>query len=253
MKNIKGLKLIIFNILFYFLFFLYSAFAIPALTLLVAYFSLFMSHLNTMKWFRRAISWYGMVAIKVLPFPLIRIYYKDYAKNPEPGPYIFVCNHRSASDPFLMACLPYELIQVVKIWPFRLPVLGIYARWAGYLSINEMPFKQFSKQAVKLLKQGVSIIVFPEGTRSGGKSMGQFHGSIFRVAIEAKCPIVPVCISGNENIPPRGSFLLRPGKIKIHKLPAIKWEEFKDVKPFKLKNMVRSIISKEVAIMDRKE
>ena len=253
MKSIKGLNLIFFDILFYFLFFLYSAIAIPALTILVAYFSLFMSHRNTMKWFRRAISWYGLVAIKVLPFSLIRIYYEDYEKTAEPGPYIFVCNHRSASDPFLMACLPYECIQVVNIWPFRLPVLGIYARWAGYLSINEIPFKQFSKQAVKLLRQGVSIIVFPEGTRSGGKSIGQFHGSIFRVAIEAKCPIVPLCISGNENIPPRGSFLLRPGKIKIHKLPAIKWEEFKDLKPFILKNMVRNIISEEVAVMDRKE
>ena len=253
MKSIKGLKLIFFNIAFYFLFFLYSAIAIPVLTLLVAYFSLFMSHRNTMKCFRRAISWYGWVAIKVLPFSLIRIYYKDYEKTVEPGPYVFVCNHRAASDPFLMACLPYECIQVVNTWPFRLPVLGIYARWAGYLSINEIPFKQFSKQAVKLLRQGVSIIVFPEGTRSGGKSMGQFHGSIFRVAIEANCPIVPVCISGNENIPPRGSFLLRPGKIKIHKLPAIKWEEFKDLKPFKLKNMVRNIISEEVAVMDRKE
>jgi len=247
------LKLIFFNIVFYFVFCLYSVVAIPVLTLLVACFSLVMSHRNTMKWFRRAISWYGMVAIKVLPFPLIRIYYKDYEKKSGYGPYIFVCNHRAATDPFLMACLPYECIQVVNIWPFRLPVLGIYARWAGYLSINEMPFKQFSKQAVKLLRQGVSIIVFPEGTRSGDKSMGQFHGSIFRVAIEAKCPIVPVCISGNENIPPRGSFLLRPGKIKIHKLPAIKWERFKDLKPFKLKNMVRNIISEEVAVMDRKE
>ena len=184
---------------------------------------------------------------------LVFLFDKDYEKKPGSGPYIFVCNHRSATDPFLMACLPYEFIQVVNIWPFRLPVLGIYARWAGYLSINEMPFKQFSKQAVKLLKEGVSIVVFPEGTRSGGKSMGQFHGSLFRVALEAKCPIVPVCISGNENIPPRGSFLLRPGKIKIHKLQALKWKEYKDFKPFKLKNMVRNIISKEVDVMDRKE
>lgn len=253
MKNIKGLNLIFFNISFYFVFCLYSAIAIPILTLLVAYFSLFMSHRNTMKWFRRAISWYGMVAIKVLPFPLITIDYKDYEKNAGPGPYIFVCNHRASTDPFLMACLPHEFIQVVNIWPFRLPVLGIYARWASYLSINEMSFKQFSKQAMKLLKQDVSIIVFPEGTRSGGKSMSQFHGSIFRVAIEANCPIVPVCISGNENIPPRGSFLLRPGKIKIHKLPAIKWEEYKDLKPFKLKNIVRDIMSKELSVMDRNE
>ena len=247
----ETLKLIYLNTTFYLSFFLFSALGIPLLTLLVAFLSLFMSHRSIMKRFRRAISWYGTVVIRLLPFPLVRIRYKDYAKDDETDPYIFVCNHRATSDAFLMACLPYEIVQVVNIWPFRIPVLGIFARWAGYLSVREMPFEEFSRKAIELLGQGVSIVVLPEGTRSGDKTMGQFHGSIFRVALKAKCPIAPLCIAGNENIINRGSLLLRAGTIKVHKLPALQWEEYKDMKPFKLKNRVRDIIARELAVMDK--
>lgn len=246
------LKLIYLNTTFYVSFFLFSAVGIPLLTLLVAFLSLFMSHRRTMKRFRRAINWYGTVIIRVLPFPLVRIRYKDFAKDDERGPYVFVCNHQATSDPFLMACLPYECVQVVNIWPFRIPVLGKFAKWAGYLSVREMPFEEFSRKTVELLGQGVSVITFPEGTRSGDKPMGQFHGSIFRVALQAKCPIAPVCINGNKNIPPRGSLLLRPGTIRVHKLPALQWEEYEDMKPFELKNRVRDIIAREHAVMGGK-
>ena len=244
------LKLIYLNITFYVLFILFSVVGIPLLTLCGAFISLFLSHRSAMRRFRRAISWYGNIVIRVLPFPLIQVRYKDYVENDGPGPYLFICNHRSASDPFLMACLPYECIQVVNIWPFRIPVLGMFARFAGYLSVNEISFEEFSRRVVDLLKEGVSVIVFPEGTRSGSKRMGNFHSSIFRIALQSRCPIVPICISGNENIPLRGLFILHPGIIKVHKLPALQWEKYKDLKPFKLKNKVRDIIARELAIMD---
>ena len=244
------LKLIYLNTTFYLLFILFSAISIPLLSLFVAFLSLFLSHRNTMKRFRRAISWYGAVIIRILSFPLVRVFYKDYSKDKGKGPYIFVCNHRSSSDPFLIACLPYECIQIVNTWPFRLPVLGIFAKWAGYLNVKRMQFKEFSCKTIELLRQGVSIVAFPEGTRSANKKIGQFHSSIFRVALQAQCPIVPICISGNENIPPRGSLLLHQGIIKMHKLPCLQWEQYKDLGPFKLKNKVRDIIASELAAME---
>lgn len=246
---INTLKLIYLNTTFYFLFFLFSAIAIPLFTLLVAVQSLFLTHRQTMKRFRRAISWYGIIIIRVLPFPLIRVRYKDY-ENKTIEPCLFVCNHRSASDPFLMACLPYELVQIVNVWPFRIFVLGKFARWAGYLNINDITFEDFSHKAMKLLADGVSIITFPEGTRSAGKKMGQFHGSIFRLALATKYPIIPICISGNEDIPHKGSLALQPGTIKVHKLPALHWEKYKALSAFKLKNTIRDIITKELAAMN---
>ena len=80
--------------------------------------------------------------------------------------------------------------------------------WAGYLNINIMAPELFFEKALQLLRDGVSIIFFPEGTRSAGREMGHFHGAAFKLALQSRAPIVPLCISGNENIPPRGSLLL---------------------------------------------
>jgi 1-acyl-sn-glycerol-3-phosphate acyltransferase len=206
-----------------------------------------------MRRLRRVIVWYGTVVIRILPYPLVRVQYKYYARNEGEGPFIFVSNHRSFSDGFLMAypCFSVEGIQVVNKWPFRIPILGFVAKIAGYLSVREMPFEDFKAVTTKLLREGVSIVVFPEGTRSRDMAVGQFHGAIFRVALETRKPIIPVCISGNEKIPPVGSALLHPGIIKVHRLKALLWEEYGALSPFKLKNYVRRIIIDEVADMER--
>jgi 1-acyl-sn-glycerol-3-phosphate acyltransferase len=239
------------NFTFYLLFIVFSLISIPLFTLFVVLVSLVSPRRKTMRRLRQAISWYGIIVIRILPFPLIRFKYRDFEKGKSKGPYIFVCNHRSASDAFFVSCLPYECIAVVNIWPFHIPVLGIIARLAGYLSVREMPFEEFLDKAVLLLKQGSSIIVFPEGVRSGSKEMGQFHSAIFRVALESRCPIAPLCVTGNENIPARGSFLLRPGVIKIHKLTALQWRDYKNLTAFALKNKVRNIMAGELKLMEQ--
>ena len=249
----ETLILICFNFIFYVLFILFSLIGIPVFSAIVAFQSIFISHREGMKKFRRAISWYGLGVIRVLPFPFVRVFYKDLDKTGEKGPFIFTCNHRSASDPFLMACLPCEIVQIVNIWPFKLPVLGFMARSAGYLSVREMSFEEFSQKATALLNEGVSIVAFPEGTRSADGSLGQFHSSIFRVALKSGYPIAPVCITGNEKIPARGTLLLKPGIIKIHKLPHLKFKDFKDLTPFKLKNGVRQIIADGIEAMEGKK
>ncbi len=247
----RFLKLIYFNITFYAFFIIFSLVAIPVLTVFVIFCRLILPRRQAMKRLRRAISWYGAVIIRILPFPLLRVEYKDYTRNDSQGPYIFICNHRAASDPFFMAVLPVEAIQVVNIWPFRLPVLGIVAKMAGYLSVREMPFEDFSARTTKFLREGVSIVVFPEGTRSRDNSVGQFHSAIFRVALQTRTPVVPICLTGNESAPPIGSGFLHPGIIKIHRLKPIFWEEYGALGAFKFKNLVRQIIIEEAAVMER--
>jgi 1-acyl-sn-glycerol-3-phosphate acyltransferase len=124
------------------------------------------------------------------------------------------------------------------------------AQLAGYLSIKTMSFEEFAQKACELLGQGVSIGAFPEGSRSGNRVLMPFHGAIFRVALSARCPIIPVCITGNERIPPRGSCLLNPGTVKIHKLPALAWESYQSLTPFQLKNKVRDMIHQEIQAME---
>jgi 1-acyl-sn-glycerol-3-phosphate acyltransferase len=190
------------------------------------------------------------MVVTAIPFPFIRLHYENHGSSDDPGePYIFVCNHQSASDPFLMCLLPHEAVQIVNVWPFKIPVLGLYAKLAGYLNIRMIPPEQFMEKASKLLIDGVSIIFFPEGTRSVTGKMGSFHGAAFRLALQLKASLVPICISGNRNIPPKGSLLLHPGTIKVRRLPAIAWDEYKDLTAFALKNRVWRIIDQELSVM----
>ena len=245
------LKIAFLNLFFYTFFIIFSLIAFINLGSLIILLLLFLSKRKIFKFLRQAIRLYGAVIIRILPFPLIRINYKNCSRNDPPGPYLFVCNHRAASDPFFMAVFPYEIVQVVNIWPFRLPALGIIAKIAGYLSVREMPYTEFANKTRKLIAEGVSIAAFPEGTRSRDKSIGQFHSAIFRTAIETHAAIVPVCITGNELVPPIGSPFLRPGIIKIHRLPALTWDEYRTFSAFKLKNYCRDIMAKEVLSMDK--
>ena len=249
---VHQVKLFFLNLYFYTFFFLLSATVIPVLTLVVALSRIFLSHRETMKRFRRAISWYGKI-ITAIPYPFIKLRYEDRGAQDAGGPYIFVCNHRSASDAFLMCVLPHEVVQIVNVWPFRIPVLGIYAKFSGYLNIRMMSPEEFTDTAKTLLSEGVNIIFFPEGTRSANRTMGSFHGAAFRLALESKVPIVPLCISGSENIPPKGSLRLRPGTIRVRRLSAIPWEEYKDLTAFAFKNRVWHIIDNELSVMEGKQ
>lgn len=244
------IKLIYLNVTFYLFFLTFSLAAVSTATTFIFFYALFMPHRRVMNRLRRAISWYGGVIIRVLPFPLVRIEYREYTQHDLGGPYLFVCNHRSASDPFLMAMLPGEFIQVANIWPFRIPVLGTVARIAGYLSVREIPFQELIVMTTKLLTEGVSLVAFPEGTRSRDNSVGQFHSAIFRVALGRRMPIVPLCITGTEIILPRGSALLHPGVVKMHRLQPLLWEEYGAFSPFRLKNYIRQIMMDEVASME---
>ncbi|HAK60715.1 MAG TPA: hypothetical protein DCO77_10085 [Nitrospiraceae bacterium] len=234
------------NLYLYSLFFLVSAVVIPALTLFVTVASFFLTHRKTMKRFRRAINWYGRVMM-LFAYPFIKVHYEDLGGSDASKPSVIVANHRSASDAFLLCFLREEFVQVVNVWPFRLPVLGIYAKLSGYLNVKKMSPESFLSKALQLLRDGISIAFFPEGTRSASRKMGNFHGTAFRLAMEARVPVAPLCISGNENIPPKGSLLLRPGTIRIRRLAAIPWEEYRDLTAFAFKNRVREIIGNELS------
>lgn len=195
---------------------------------------------------RYVICGYGWIVVRILPFPFVRIHFRNAEKGKPRGACVYVCNHRSSSDAFLMALLNREVVQVVNRWPFKIPLIGWVAECAGYLSIRSMPFEEFLEKACGLLKQGVSLVAFPEGSRSADRTLHQFNGAVFRVAQAAQVPVVPLCLSGNQRIPEKGSMLLKPGKIRVHQLPALEWESFKDFSPFKLKNTVRAMIQAEV-------
>ncbi len=244
------MKKIYLNLYFYTFFVVFSAVSIPVLTLIVALSAIFISRHQVMRLFRRFISLYGRVVVR-LPFPFIKVYYSPGNENDSPGPFIFVCNHRSVADAFLISCLPFEVVQVVDMWPFHIPVLGRYAKLAGYLNIKAISHEEFLEEALQLLKGGTSIVFFPEGTRSVNREIGTFHSTAFRLALQSQAPVIPICLSGTEQVLPKGSRMLSPGKIRVKGLSAINWQAVKDLSAYSFKNMVRGIIHDELAVMEQ--
>lgn len=196
---------------------------------------------------RRMIGVYGRAVLAALrPVARIRLQGPGWDAR-DAGGRIYVCNHRSASDPFLMARLPRgEIVQIVNKWPFRLPVLGRVARLAGYISIREMTPERFYETASRYLAEGLHVAAFPEGTRSGDRHVGPFHSAVFRLALRTGVPVVPIAIAGNERTPPRGSLILRPARIVMSMLPPLRTDTYGTMTPFQFKNHVRGLIAAEL-------
>ncbi|HJO93640.1 MAG TPA: lysophospholipid acyltransferase family protein [Victivallales bacterium] len=186
--------------------------------------------------------------LKIAVFPFVKIKYKDFSDYPSKNG-IYICNHRSSSDPFLMTLLNCDMVQVVSKWPFKIPVLGYFAKKAEYISVLDMTQEKFDQEAMRILDQNISIAAFPEGTRSGCKKMNHFTSIVFRTALKVKCPLFPVCITGNENIPTK-DFTMHTGTIKMHKLSPVLWEEYKNMSAFQLKNYLKNIMASEISKME---
>ncbi len=230
LKNLLFLLVFLFFTIDFFLFF----------GIILTLIHLLFSKKKAQKSLRFLIVCYGRIIIYGFARILVKVKFIDSTGGKiAHDPCVYVSNHRSASDAFLMGVLPGEFVQIVNLWPFKLPILGLCAQLAGYLSVRSMSFETFSEECKKLFSQKVSIIGFPEGTRSNSSQMGQFHSTLFRVAKDNKLKIVPVIILGNEDKPTRKSLIINPGKIEIHTLPSIDFTEYDNLSSFELKNHVR--------------
>ena len=228
---------------------IYCAIALPAL--LVYAICVGFRGERTAPMVRRLILYFGKTMIFVAIRPYVRVRVEDASGEPPEKSAVFVLNHRSASDPFLVASVPMAAApaQAVNGWPMRLPFFGFFARYGHYLDVTKVPYEETREKTLQLLQAGVPIFVFPEGTRSGGQHMNQFHGTFFRIAKEAGVPIVPVAIAGNEKIPDR-NFRMSPGRILVRRLPRIPAETVQATPLFKLKEMVRNRLMEETRKMD---
>ena len=134
--------------------------------------------------------------------------------------YIFAANHQSQFDIFaLLGHLPVQFRWLAKIELFRIPIFGAAMKGAGYIPIDRADrrkaFKSIDQAAAKV-RQGTSIVIFPEGTRSLDGKLKGFKKGGFHLAIKSQRPIVPVSISGTFSILPKRGFRINPRAVRIH-------------------------------------
>lgn len=196
---------------------------------------------KTMRCFRHCINLYGK-SVALTAWPWIRVRLSGTPPN-DLGPYVFVENHTSSFDPFVQGFLPFELVQAARGWALRFPVLGFFARWAGYLDMDSMSPKEVIERSGRLLESGASIVFFPEGTRRLEEDgLGPFHGIAFRVACANSATVVPVIVKGIADKPRKGSILMRPGIIDITCLEPISSDPKAENAQFALKKRARASI-----------
>ncbi|MCU0593263.1 MAG: 1-acyl-sn-glycerol-3-phosphate acyltransferase [Desulfobacterales bacterium] len=132
---------------------------------------------------------------------------------------ICMSNHQSNFDiPVLLGYLPVPFRWLAKAELFKIPVFGRAMRGAGYIPIDrsDRPAAIASlRQAAAAIRGGVSVVIFPEGTRSPDGTLKPFKKGGFVMAIEAGVPIVPVALRGTFDIMPKNRLLIRPRDVTL--------------------------------------
>ena len=134
----------------------------------------------------------------------------------EPGrSYVFLSNHQSLYDiPVLLATSPGQIRMLAKRGLFKVPLLG-WALWAGdFIPVDRADrstARQTFASAAERLREGTSVLMFPEGTRSLTDTLLPFQRGGFLLALKSGLPIVPVGIRGTRAIRQRGGLRIHPG------------------------------------------
>jgi 1-acyl-sn-glycerol-3-phosphate acyltransferase len=137
----------------------------------------------------------------------------------EPGrTYVFVSNHQSIYDiPVVFASLPYQLRIIAKDSLGSFPFLGWHLRRTGHLLVDRRKPdpRGIFQWANSLTVRGLSLIVFPEGTRSQTGKLGPFKGGSLYPAVQAGLPIVPLSIAGSRHVMRKGRLMTCPGEVEL--------------------------------------
>lgn len=159
------------------------------------------------------------------------VFWLDYrARGQELAPgggALILANHESFLDPLLVA-LPLEppVSYLARHSLFAVPVLGGILRLTYVMPINRDSASSASiREAVRRIREGYLVGIFPEGTRSIDGQLGELKPGFIALLRHAQAPIVPVGVAGAGDTLPRGAKWLRRGRIRVAFGPPIEWKE----------------------------
>ena len=146
--------------------------------------------------------------------------------------YIFMSNHVSNLDPpVLIPVIPGRCSVLVKKELFRLPILGTGMKMAALVPVdrsNRESAIESVNAATQVLRQGLHMVIYPEGTRSTDGRLLPFKKGPFHLAIDSGVPIVPVTLLGTYEAWPKTRFALRPGTAIVVFHPPVSPRDHKD-------------------------
>ena len=154
-----------------------------------------------------------------------KVSYIGFEKIPKDVPVLYVANHESFFDVLLtLTKLPGKICFVAKKNFQKVPIFAQALELYNVLFIDRDDIKQGLKtilQAIENVKSGMSVFIFPEGTRSRDGRMNEFKEGSMKIAVKSGCPIVPIAISGSAQVWEHHFPKLEPAKVTVEILDPI--------------------------------
>lgn len=204
-------------------FFVTSAFLFIILLILYPFELLFDRHKKLFHWLT---SLWGYHFVLLNPFWKCKFEGLQHIERGQK--YVMVANHQSLADIFVLSGLQHNFKWVSKESLLKIPFFGWNMKLNEYVAIergNKTSIKKMMSACKEWLNQGVSIMMFPEGTRSDDGKMGAFRDGSFKLSHDCNVPMLPIVISGTRNIAAKHSRMFNFGAdISIKILPPV-WPE----------------------------
>lgn len=170
-------------------------------------------------------------------------------ENIKPGTsYVFLSSHQSYMDiPAMLGYLPVQLRIAAKKVLFKIPFMGWHLSRAGHIPVDRSSTQTAvatMQKAADKIRAGICAFVFPEGTRSPDGALHPFKKGGFKLAMQARVPIVPVTIIGSRQVLPKNSIIFRPGPVDMYVDEPIPTEGLKDEDLEELMRTVRAVMAR---------
>ena len=169
-------------------------------------------------------------------------------------PCIIVPNHLSFFDTFFMGALPFSNVCfAIRSWPFKMAWYRPFMKMARYLDVESLPWEESFQACQKELMNGNVLLFFPEAHRSRDGKLGRFYSGAFKVSIETGVPVVPLCITGTDELLPPGRYYFKPAKVRLKVLPPVDPSDYKGPSGhIEMRKFVKSLMAEEIEKMRRR-
>ncbi|ANU10770.1 hypothetical protein A1A1_17825 [Planococcus antarcticus DSM 14505] len=173
------------------------------------------------------------------------------------GPVLFVSNHEGNFDiPVLLSTISKPFGFISKKEVKKMPIIPLYMEEMNCVFLDRTDRRSALKSitdTVKKLKDGHSILIFPEGTRSKGQAMGEFKSGFMRIAKDSGVPIIPIAIHGTSDVMEKNNNRVLPATITVQLLDPVPAERIQELDSKKAIALVRTRIEEAISSLPKKK